>query len=413
MKHKKLVSNTIMLYLLTFSNYFFSLITVPYQTRILGPEIYGNIGFASAFMIYFSLTLDFGFLLSATADVSKSRDNKAELSKIFSTVSASKILLFIVSTIVFILLGCFVERIKQDIPLFLLYYISSVLSAFLPDYLYRGLEKMHSITIRSVGIRMFFTCMIFLFLKRPDQYYLVPLFSLFGNLGSLIIVFYHVTVKMGIKLTIPCWNDVIFALKKSSAFFYSRVASSIYSATNTFVLGLIYGNLSSTVGYYTAADKLISTAKQGFSPVVDSLYPYMVVRKDYSLIKRILLIAIPAISAGCVIAFIFSYDICELFFGEEFRYAGKYLRCMIPILWCSFPAMLFGFPIMIPLGMEKTANNSNIFGACLQIIQLLFLYMSGTLTALNICMATCITELATMTFRIGAVAIHYYRAKKV
>ena len=47
-EHKVLATNTIMLYVLTLSNYVFSLLTVPYQTRVLGPELYGIIGFAIA-----------------------------------------------------------------------------------------------------------------------------------------------------------------------------------------------------------------------------------------------------------------------------------------------------------------------------------------------------------------------------
>ena len=82
-KNRKLMENTIMLYILTFSNYFFNFITIPYQTRILGPEIYGKIGFALAFATYFKLFFDFGFILSATESVSKNRDNKYWLQSIF------------------------------------------------------------------------------------------------------------------------------------------------------------------------------------------------------------------------------------------------------------------------------------------------------------------------------------------
>lgn len=54
-KSKVLVKNTVMLYLLQFSTYLFSFLTVPYQSRILGPEIYGILGVAGAVMIYFQL----------------------------------------------------------------------------------------------------------------------------------------------------------------------------------------------------------------------------------------------------------------------------------------------------------------------------------------------------------------------
>ena len=48
---KILYKNTIMLYIMTFSSYFLSFVTVPYQTRVLGPEKYGLIGVSTALMV--------------------------------------------------------------------------------------------------------------------------------------------------------------------------------------------------------------------------------------------------------------------------------------------------------------------------------------------------------------------------
>lgn len=412
MRYGRLINNTAMLYLLTFSNYFFSLITVPYQTRILGPEIYGNIGFASAFMVYFSLVLDFGFLLSATEEVSQNRENKEKLSVIFSSVTVCKAMLSLACAIVFIILCFCVDRFRADTLLFVLYFLSALISGFLPDYLYRGMEQMESITVRSVLIRFFFTLMIFVFLKDKDQYYLVPFFTLTGNVIALIAVFAHVRFKMHIRLRMIGLRENIYTLKRSSLFFYSRIASTIYSVTNTFILGIIYGNSSPIVGYYTASDKLVSTGKQGITPIIDSLYPYMVKEKNFNLIKRILIVFMPIITIGCCFIGLFSYDICAVFFGEEFREAGIYLRYMMPILWCAFPAMLFGFPVLSPLGLAKYANLSNIIGAIVQIFQIAILFAANRVSALNICIVTCITELLTMAFRIGVVTFFVMKSKK-
>ena len=70
-----MLKNTAMLYLLQLSGYLFSVLTVPYQTRILGPVLYGVVGVAVATMAYFQLFMDFGFLLSATEDISLNRED--------------------------------------------------------------------------------------------------------------------------------------------------------------------------------------------------------------------------------------------------------------------------------------------------------------------------------------------------
>ena len=63
-KRGVLLKNTMMLYILQFSTYFFGFIVVPYETRVLGPVLYGMVGAAMAAMIYFQNVIDFGFIES-------------------------------------------------------------------------------------------------------------------------------------------------------------------------------------------------------------------------------------------------------------------------------------------------------------------------------------------------------------
>ena len=100
-----LFSNTIFLYILTFSSQFFSFLTVPYLTRVLGPSVYGKVGIAVAYMAYVQIILDFGFILSATQKVVENRDDINKLGKILTAVTCVKLTL---STILTIAFGCFV-----------------------------------------------------------------------------------------------------------------------------------------------------------------------------------------------------------------------------------------------------------------------------------------------------------------
>ena len=86
-----------MLYILQFSTYFLSLVTVPYQTRVLGPVVYGYVGVALAVMAYFQLFMDFGFLLSATEDISKNRDDKDYVNRKLTSITILKLVLAAVS----------------------------------------------------------------------------------------------------------------------------------------------------------------------------------------------------------------------------------------------------------------------------------------------------------------------------
>ena len=119
-KKSVLLKNTVMLYILTFSTYLMSFIVVPYETRILGTEGYGLLGVAAAMMVYFQLVIDFGFILSATEEVSRNREDKRYLSQIFTAVTLNKLLLTLVSGIVLFALCRIVPRWHEHTLFFFL-----------------------------------------------------------------------------------------------------------------------------------------------------------------------------------------------------------------------------------------------------------------------------------------------------
>ncbi|GIN96861.1 transporter [Siminovitchia terrae] len=398
-KKTVLLENTIMLYILVFSSYLLSFITVPYQTRILGPDYYGRVGFALAFMIYFQLLIDFGFILSATEDVAKNRENKEELSKIVTSVNIIKTILFFICLLILIILCVNIPRFKEDSLLYILTFLSVATASFLPDFLYRGLENMKIITVRTILIRIFFVLMIFLFLKDKEDYLLIPLFTMLGNLGAIVGVYVHAIKVVKIKFIRINTKYIWHTFKKSSYFFYSRIASTAYTATNTFALGLMNSIGSNVVGLYTSADKLINTAKNGFSPIADSLFPYMVKNRDFKLVKKVLLILMPPVVIGSILIGIFANNFCAFLLGEEFRSAGNILRLLMPIVVMTPLVYILGFPVLTPMGLSKHANLSVIVSSVFHILGLSVLIIAGIFNVVTLCYITVITQFIVLLYR--------------
>lgn len=389
-----------MLYILVFSSYFLSFITVPYQTRILGPDYYGRVGFALAFMTYFQLLIDFGFLLSATEDVAKNRDNKKELSKIVTSVNIIKILLSVLSLFILIILCVTIPRFQDDSLLYILTFLSVATASLLPDFLYRGLENMKVITVRTILIRLFFVLMIFLFLKDKEDYHLIPLFTMLGNIGAIVGVYIHSVKTIKIKFTKVSPDYVCKTFKKSSFFFYSRIATTAYTATNTFALGLMNSVGSNIVGLYTSADKLIGTAKSGFSPIADSLYPYMVRNRDFKLVKKVLMVLMPPVIIGSILVGVYADAFCAFLLGEEFRSAGRILRLLMPVVVMTPLVYILGFPVLTPMGLAKHANLSVIVSSCFHIVGLIILIIIGEFSVITLCYLTVLTEVVILLYRV-------------
>ena len=402
-KNKKvLLKNTVMLYVLRFSTYFFSFVTVPYQTRIMGVSIYGKIGVATALMMYFQLFLDFGFLLSATEEVAKHRDDKKVLCDVLTSVNVIKVCFSVVSVVVLYGICSFVPQYEQDKTLYFLFLVQAIIASFQPDYLYRGLENMTVVTCRTVFTKALFTSMIFIFLKQPEDYYCVPIIMAIGELIATGWSYYDLNRNYSIRFVKIKLKSIMIRLKQSSTFFLSRIVTTVYTATNTVILGII-DPTGIAVGYYTAAYKLISTGQSALAPISDSIYPYMIKNKDFKLVKKILLLTTPVILLGAVVIFIFADKVCWLFFGEEFAPAGKILRGMMLLAVLTLPDYILGFPTLGAMGLSKHANISIYISSAIHVINLVVLFYLGKLNAVSLAWLISIAAFVEVAYRLTIV----------
>lgn len=393
-----LLENTVMLYILQFSNMALGLLTQGYQMRVLGLDNVGVLSAAQYATNFFQILIDFGFIYSATAKVSRFREDKNVLNKVLTCVILAKAMFMAVS---FLILFAFIAPTLPDMSQVLVYafYLISVCTyALLPDFMYRGLEQMSTITIRAVAIKFFATLMIFLFVHQPGDYFLVPLFTAVGNLGAIVFVHWHLFRRVGIHFCRVTWREIWVELKDSSQFFLSKVAASINSNLNGILLNSLAG--PAATGLYANADKVIGAAKSGMSPIADSLYPHMMKHKNFSLIKKAMLIVYPVILLGCAVVFIFAEPLLVFWLGAEGSQVVLPLRLLIPVAVFSFPNYVLGYPTLGAMGLAKYANIAVVFGTAVYLLGALLLWFTVGINLVTLCLLTSVTEGSILAFRL-------------
>lgn len=407
--------NTVMLYIMQVSAYFFPLITFPWLTRALGPEKYGVMNVANAIITYFQLFVDFGFLLSATRECSLHRNDHRKLEEIIASVIQAKALLCAAGLIVLVALSGFVDVFQENFWYLLLCYASVTLSVFVPDYLFRGLEKMSGITYRSIISRSIYTLLVVLFVKRPEDYLLVPVFNAVSNLFIVAWSWMFVVKKFMLRFHPVSLAKTMEAVKMSSVFFASRIASTAYSASNVFVLGMVFGTQSAAMGQFTAANNLVTNGRSMFSPIADSLYPYMVTKKNYKIVKIILLASIPLLLGGTFILYYFADWFILLFCGQEYVVgdpsAVEVFRAMTPLFIITLPIYVFGFPILGAMNMMKEANYTVMYAAVFHILGMCALLLTGNLNFICVAYLTCLSECVVLGSRVFYVYKGYKKKK--
>ena len=135
---KRLLSNFFSLSVLQAFTYILPLLTLPYLVRNLGIDKFGLVMFSQAFIMFFSILVDYGFNLSATREISIHRDNKEKITEIFSTVIMIKVILIIVSFLILSILVFSFEIFLNNYKLYFFTFLMVIGQALFPVWYFQG-----------------------------------------------------------------------------------------------------------------------------------------------------------------------------------------------------------------------------------------------------------------------------------
>lgn len=266
-----MATNFISLVLLQGVNYLLPLLSFPFLFRILGVERYGLVTFGYALMQYFVMFTDFGFNLSATKYISQHRNNLREINNYLNSAMIGRFILCAISFLVLLLLITSFDKFKLESTLYLLYFGIIIGNVMFPMWFFQGMENMKYITIFNIVAKSLSFIPFFIFIRGPEDYILVPICYSVGFILAGFVSIFIVYFKMGMSWYITPVSHIKGALKDSSTYFLSRASTSLFTTSNSFLLGLVCGNTA--VGYYSAAEKLYQAYNQLLSPFTGVLFP--------------------------------------------------------------------------------------------------------------------------------------------
>lgn len=354
---KRLVGNIFSLGVLQGANYVLPLFTVPYLVRVLGPEYYGLLAFATATIAYFVLITDYGFNLSATRQISIHRDDKGKVNEIFSTVMIIKIALMLLSFGLMSLLVFSFEKFSQHWEVYVISFGIVIGQVLFPVWLFQGLERMKYITYLNIGAKAFFTLCIFLFVKEREDYLLVPFLTAMGFLVAGVWSLYLVKKEFNIRFVWQTKATLKFQLAEGWHVFFSSMAISLYTISTTFILGLFTNN--SIVGYFAAANKIVQAVKSLYTPVSQAIYP-LISKKIHEdkqaglmfIYKTTLIVGIGMFLISSVL-FLSAESVVNLLLGEQYQQSVLLLQIMAFLPFVIALSNIFGIQTMLNLGYKR------------------------------------------------------------
>lgn len=358
-------------------NYILPLLVLPYLVRVIGPEKFGLIAFAQAFIQYFMIVTDYGFSLTATRKISLCREGK-ECSEIFSTVMTVKFILSFLSYLVLLALINVIPKFRNDWLLYLFSFGAVIGNSLFPVWFFQGTEKMKYITIINIFGGVIYAISIFIFVRGQADYLLVPLLNSLFFIITGIFGLYVAFKEFKLEFVFQSYGNIKEELKTGWGIFISIVAINTYTTTRIFAVGLLTNNI--ITGYYSIAEKITSVIQtfpltalsQAIYPRLSSIFSRSkkraldLMHKAQHFTTLAYLLAIPVI-------FFISPLIVRLACGKEFPEVVLSLKLLLLSVF-FISANAFKVQFLLVSGRPDIYSRIHIFAALLG-LPLIFIFI--------------------------------------
>ena len=343
-------------------------ITAPYLAKTLQPNGTAINSYVSAVVQLFSSIGLLGINNYAIREVAYVRNNKDDLTKLFSEIIKLRFILMVITTIVYLFYAYFSEY-----RFYFLIQLVAIISAFIDiSWLYMGLEEFKMTVTRSLIVKVVFLISIFTMIKEPKD------LGLFMFLSTIYTVIGNIILYFGVRKRINKPSFINISIKKHFIpmlkLFLPYAATLIYLQIDKMMIKFLAPNFLD-VGFYDQAERLVKIPLALITALSSVMLPRVSnefkQKNDENVRKYVsasfnfsMYMAIPLMLG----IFSISYTMVPWFFG--YNYLG-----VIPIMMIVSPIVLFnslsavcGNQYLTAINDTKTLTKSYCIGATLNLI---------------------------------------------
>ena len=362
------------------------LITVPYVSRVLGPEGQGKYSYTSAYSQYFIIIGMIGISLYGNRQIDYVRDDIKKISKEFINIYTLQLITTIISLIFYLIIFVGINNSNR-----LLYFIESfaIIATILDiSWFFIGYGEMKSVVVRNTITKIVGVALTFTLVKESNDVIIYAAIMGGTSLAGQLIMW--TGLKDKIVFVKPSFKYAFNHLKPALALFVSQLAIQVYTLLDRTMLGVF--TTDAQVGLYDNSQKTIKLLVTLASSLGVVMLPKMSElfskgKKEefkeliYKVFRFVNFISIPMAFGLLAVANSFSL----WFYSNKFDGISVLLKVggfiVIAISWSN----ILGIQVMLPMKREKEFTISVTIGAITNFIlnlMLIFNYKSlGTTIA--------------------------------
>lgn len=362
--------NLLSLYGVTAANYLFPLLTLPYLARVLGPSGFGALAIVQSLGQYLSLVVEYGFTLSATREVARSREDRARLAQILAEVLGARLLLACVVVALAYALALFVPALRANLALLWAGVFWAVALGMSPVWYFQGQERLRGVAILEVVAKAFGVAGIFAFVRSPDEAHQVLLLQGLAALLAGGVAWGWAWREVGFILPTP--SSAIRGLRSGFSLFFFRAVVSLYTSANAFMLGLFVP--TQQVGYYAGAERLtkallalVEPLNRVFMPRFSYLLAHSPQDAERLFRQNTLLMGFLG-TLGTVAVWTFSPLAVALLLGPKYEGAIPLMRVLALLLPLIALSNVWGLQWMLAHRLDRPFNLIILLGGLLNLV---------------------------------------------
>ena len=354
------------------------MITLPIISRIIGPDKYGAINYAFAFVSYFILFINAGFDLYGCRKIVSFKDDKLKIQELFSQITWAKTFISAFTTIAFVISLFLVEQVRQEMLVNIFTYLLCIGWILNPSWLYNGMQDSRKYSLFSFFSKLLFSIAVVFVVQQKSDYIYQPLITSLAHILVSYISLKYALKKYSIRLQTVSFKSIKQTLKENKNLSIIWWISNQSSSTGIFIAGFMLATME--LGYYSAAFRLIVIIQSIVSmPLNTVLFPYIgsaFAKSSEEGMERVnkTLPYVVLISLGMAGGtFLVAEPLVMLFFGNAFSESILLLKILALGLFFSTINIGLGQQVMLNLKKDRLYVKFITGGFVISILSLLLL----------------------------------------
>lgn len=366
---KSLKKNSFFNILYNLANILFPLVTSMYASRILLSEGIGKVAYGQNIASYFVAFAALGLPTYGVREIAKARDDRRETDRLFAELFSINAIFTTLAVGAYLILIFSVPRFYGNLSLFLCCGLQVVMGYLNIDWFYQGEEEYRYITIRSILVKAICLCLVFAFVKTPEdtvKYALISSLAVTVNsVFNMIYVRHFVKPDFrGLNLRRHLPPLMILALSVFLASAYSKIDVTMLGSLSTERSTGLYSNSHRIVEMVMVVCASVSAV---FLPRLS--YHYEHNPEEFRRLIELGIKVLSFIALPCTVGlFLLAPEVLLIFYGPSFLEGGTVMRILSVLIVIKSVGNLLCYQLVIATGNEKKRLPAYCCAAVLNIL---------------------------------------------